>query len=51
MRGDPPLPLSSKKPEERFNELGSKLMAVSKTEINALEKKWQKRRQRKKSRR
>jgi hypothetical protein len=40
MKGDPPLPLSGKTPEERFNELGSRLMAVSKTEIVALEKKW-----------
>jgi hypothetical protein len=46
MRGDPPLPLSSKTPEERFHELGSKLMAVSKTEIIALEKKWQSRKRR-----
>lgn len=40
MRGDPPLPLSSKTPEDRFNELGTKLMAVSKAEVVALEKKW-----------
>jgi hypothetical protein len=50
MRGDPPLPLSGKTPEARFVELGTKLMATSKSEIIALEKKWaksRKRRQRK----
>lgn len=39
MRGDPPLPLSSKTPKQRFNESGSKLMVVSKTEILALDTK------------
>lgn len=50
MRRDPPLPISQdKSPRDRFVELGMKLMAVSKAEIVALEKKWQsrKRRQRK----
>jgi hypothetical protein len=33
-------PPSDKTPMERFNELGKKLMAVPKTEVDRMEKKW-----------
>jgi hypothetical protein len=46
MKNDPPLPLSSETPYERFIELGTKLMSVPKTEILELEKKWKKRKAR-----
>jgi hypothetical protein len=38
---DERLPLESKSPQARFKELGSKLLAVPKDEIDARDKQWQ----------
>jgi hypothetical protein len=44
MRNDPAPDLSpDKTPHERFEELGKKLMAVPKSEVDKHEAKWQKR--------
>lgn len=41
MRGDPPLPVSQdKSPRERFVELGTKIMSVPKSELDARDKRW-----------
>jgi hypothetical protein len=50
MRDDPPPPVSlDKSPHERFTELGRKLMAVPKSEMDAREKKWRTRKRRKRA--
>ena len=41
MKSHPPPALSEKEPHERFLELGTKLLAVPKTVIDARDKKWQ----------
>lgn len=46
MKTDPLPPLRGTDPRERFLELGKKIMAVSKTEVDAREKKWQQARKR-----
>jgi hypothetical protein len=46
---DERLPLESKSPKARFQELGSKLLSVPKDEIDARDKKWRSQKQRKKS--
>jgi hypothetical protein len=45
-----PIPLSAKSPRERFTELGTKVMSVSKEEIEKREKTWRAQRRRKKKR-
>jgi hypothetical protein len=42
-----PLPLTGKSPRERFNELGTKVLSVSKEEIEKREKEWKKNRRKK----
>jgi hypothetical protein len=46
-----PLPLAGKTPRERFTELGSKVLSVSKDEIEKREKEWRKARSKKKRQR
>jgi hypothetical protein len=43
---DERLPLESKSPKARFQELGSKLLAVPKDEIDARDKTWRQRKKR-----
>jgi hypothetical protein len=47
MKSDPPPVLLSDTPHDRFVELGKKIMAVPKSEVDAREKKWHQRKQRK----
>jgi hypothetical protein len=42
-----PIPLSAKTPRERFTELGTKVLSVSKEEIEKREKAWRSKKQRK----
>jgi hypothetical protein len=49
MKNEQPPPVSpDKSPHERFAELGKKIMAVPKAQIDARETKWQKARKRRK---
>jgi hypothetical protein len=51
MKPEPPPVLRSETPHDRFVELGKKIMAASKADVDAREKKWQQaRKQRRKHR-
>lgn len=47
MKSHPPPILSGTTPHERFTELGSKLMAIPKEEVDERDKQWQARQARK----